>query len=71
MYDGDTIFCLSTGKLDLPQADGFFVVRGTEALNEIGRAAADCTSRAIIRALIEAHTLGQMTALRDLEPRWE
>jgi putative pantetheine hydrolase len=69
MYGGDTIFCLSTGKLDLPQADGFFVARGAEALNEIGRAAADCTSRAIIRAVIEAHSLGTMTALRDLASR--
>jgi L-aminopeptidase/D-esterase-like protein len=69
MYDGDTIFCLSTGRLDLPQADGFFVAKGAEALNEIGRAAADCTSRAIIRAIIEARSLGTMTALRDLVSR--
>jgi putative pantetheine hydrolase len=68
MYDGDTIFCLSTGKRDLPQAEGFFVVKGAEAVNEIGRAAADCTSRAIIRAVIEARSLGTMTALRDLAP---
>jgi putative pantetheine hydrolase len=68
MFDGDTIFCLSTGKRDLPQADGFFVVKGAEAVNEIGRAAADCTSRAIIRAVIEACSLGIMTALRDLAP---
>ncbi|MBI5249806.1 MAG: P1 family peptidase [Desulfomonile tiedjei] len=71
MYDGDAIFCLSTGKVDLPQTDGFFVARGAEALNQIGRAAADCTSRAIIRAVIEARSLGTMIALRDLGPLWE
>jgi L-aminopeptidase/D-esterase-like protein len=68
MFDGDTIFCVSTGKRDLPQAEGFFVVKGAEAINEIGRAAADCTSRAIIRAVLEARSLGTMIAHRDLTP---
>lgn len=68
MYDGDTIFCLSTGKLELPQTEGFFVAPVADAINEIGRAAADCTSRAIIRAVIKAHSIGTMIAFRDLEP---
>jgi L-aminopeptidase/D-esterase-like protein len=68
MFDGDTIFCVATGKRELPDAEGFFVAPKAPALNELGRAAADCMSRAIIRAVLEADTLGEMIAFRDLKP---
>jgi len=69
MFDGDTIFCLATNKKDLPKAPGFFAAPYAVAINEIGRAAADCMSRAIIRAVLAAHSLGGMIAFTDLKDR--
>ena len=69
MFDGDTIFCLSTGRKELPEAEGFFSAPQAPALTEIGRAAADCFSRAVIRGLLGAQSLGNMTAFADLEGR--
>jgi L-aminopeptidase/D-esterase-like protein len=69
MFDGDTIFCVATGNRELPDAEGFFVAPKAPALNELGSAAADSMSRAIIRAVLEADTLGEMIAFRDLEPQ--
>lgn len=69
MFDGDTIFCLGTGKKPLPEAEGFFSAPYAPAINEIGRAAADCVSRAIIHALLHARSLAGMTAFRDLAGR--
>ena len=66
MFDGDTIFCLATGRKPLPETPGFFVAPQAQSLNELGRAAADCLSRAIIRAVLEADSLGKMKAFRDL-----
>lgn len=67
MFDGDTIFCLATNKKDLPLTAGFFAAPQAAAINEIGRAAADCMTRAIIRAVIAAASLGGMTAFADLD----
>jgi L-aminopeptidase/D-esterase-like protein len=69
MFDGDTIFCLATGRKPLPETKGFFAAPQAQSLNELGRAAADCFSRAVIRAVIEADSLGKMTAFRDLPER--
>jgi L-aminopeptidase/D-esterase-like protein len=69
MFDGDTLFCLATGKRDLPDAQGFFAAPKAESLNELGRAGADCMSRAIVRAVLDAETVGEMIAFRDLEIR--
>jgi L-aminopeptidase/D-esterase-like protein len=69
MFDGDTIFCLATGKKKLPDVPGFFVAPQAQSLNELGHAAADCMSRAIIRAILTAESLGGMTAFCDLEDR--
>jgi L-aminopeptidase/D-esterase-like protein len=66
MFDGDTIFCLATGRKPLPETPGFFAAPQAQSLNELGRAAADCLSRAIIRAVLEADSLGKMKAFRDL-----
>lgn len=67
MFDGDTIFCLTTGKIELPETPGIFNAPRAQALNEIGHAAADCMSRAIIHAVLNAHSLAGMTAFCDLE----
>ena len=67
MFDGDTIFCMATGKRKLPESPGFFLSPQAQGINELGHAAADCTSRAIIRGVLGAQTLADMIAFRDLE----
>jgi len=69
MFDGDTIFSLGTGGRALPDTPGFFAAPKAQSLNDVGRAAADCMTRAIIRAVLEAHSIGAITAFRDLPPR--
>ena len=66
MFDGDTIFCLATGKKELPEAPGFFIAPRALALNELGHVAANCMSRAIIHAILNARSLAGMTAFCDL-----
>jgi L-aminopeptidase/D-esterase-like protein len=69
MFDGDTIFCLATGKRELPDTPGFFAAPQAQAINELGRAAADCFCRAVMRGVANATSLGGMTALKDLPGR--
>jgi L-aminopeptidase/D-esterase-like protein len=69
MFDGDTIFCLATGKRPLPDAAGFFAAPKAEALNGLGHAAAECMSRAIVHAVLAARSEAGMTAFCDLEDR--
>jgi L-aminopeptidase/D-esterase-like protein len=66
MFDGDTIFCLATGKRKLPEVPGFFDAPQAQAINDLGHAAADCVTRAIMCAILTAQSLAGMTALRDL-----
>lgn len=67
MFDGDTIFCLATGKKELVEQNGFFLVPQAQALTEIGHAAADCMSRAIIHGILSARSMAGMTAFCDLK----
>ena len=69
MFDGDTIFCLGTGKNELPETPGFFAARHAQAINELGHAAADCMARAVIHGVLSASSMAGMTAFRDLEDR--
>jgi L-aminopeptidase/D-esterase-like protein len=69
MFDGDTIFCVATGRRELPDTPGFFASPKAQALIDVGRAAADCMSRAVIRGILEATTLGERKAFRDLPLR--
>jgi putative pantetheine hydrolase len=69
MFDGDTIFCLATGKKELPATPGFFTAPHAQAINEIGHAAADCMTRAIIHGILSAHSMAGMTAFNDLKDR--
>ncbi len=66
MFDGDTIFCMATGRRELPETPGFFAAPHAEALNELGHTAADCVSRAIIHAVLEAGSMAGFIALADL-----
>jgi L-aminopeptidase/D-esterase-like protein len=69
MFDGDTIFCMATGKKKLPQTTGFFNTAQAQAITDIGQAAANCLSRAIITAVLQAKSMAGMTAFCDLEDR--
>ncbi|MGD8992460.1 MAG: P1 family peptidase [Desulfobacterales bacterium] len=69
MFDGDTIFCMATGKKKLPQTTGFFNVAKAQAISGIGHAAANSLSRAIIMAVLKANSVAGMTAFCDLENR--
>lgn len=69
MFDGDTIFCMATGKMNLPQATGFFSAAQAQAVTDIGHTAANCLSRAIIRAIFTAKSMAGMTAFCDLKNR--
>ena len=55
-------------NISLKDSEGFFSMPVAEALNELGRAGADCMSRAIVRAVLEAHGMGEISAFRDLQP---
>ncbi len=67
MFDGDTVFCMATGRRPLPAAPGFFEGAQAPSISEIGHGAADCTARAIIRAVLTARTMAGMVAFGDLE----
>lgn len=69
MFDGDTIFCLATGRHPLSPSEGFFQAEEAEAVNVLGHAAADCMARAIIHGVLQASTLGGITAFQDLPDR--
>jgi len=68
-FDGDTLFCIGTGKKDLPAAPGFFASPFAAAVSELGRAAADCTARAIIHGIMAAQSTTYAAAFRDLPQR--
>ncbi len=69
LFDGDTIFCLATCKTELPEDPGFFASPQAQALNDLGYAAANCMSRAIISGVLSARSLAGMVAFCDLEDR--
>jgi L-aminopeptidase/D-esterase-like protein len=69
MFDGDTIFCMATGRQKLPETPGFFSVTQAQAISDIGHAAADCMSRAIIKAILTATSIGGIPAFCDLDDR--
>lgn len=67
MFDGDTVFALATGRKPLPEMDG--PAPTGLAMTDLGRAAADCFARAVIRAVLAARTLAGITAFVDLPDR--
>jgi L-aminopeptidase/D-esterase-like protein len=69
MFDGDTIFCLSTCRREMPEAAGFFTSSQAQSLTEIGHAAAECTTRAIIHAVLRARSSAGLAAFCDLPRR--
>ncbi len=69
MFDGDIVFCLSTGMQALPEKAVFFTESQAQAVNDLGHGAADCLSRAIIRGIVDAESAYGLTAFRDLDQR--
>jgi len=67
LFDGDTVFCLATGKRELPATKGVFAGQNAVALNNLGHAATDCLARAIIQAVVSAESLAGMVAFKDLD----
>ena len=72
MFDGDTIFCLSTGEHDLGRQQ---LPRPCAAptpvpalVNTLLAAAADCFALACTRAVVEAESLGGAPSYADLCP---
>lgn len=68
MFDGDTIFVLATGEVDLQGGDTPFGPGRIESLSRIGASAADVLSRAIIHAILSAETVGSFSSYRDKYP---
>jgi L-aminopeptidase/D-esterase-like protein len=69
MFDGDTIFCLATGRKALPKTPGFFSGATARALSEVGDVAADCLARAILRGVLAADSMAGLTAFAELPLR--
>jgi L-aminopeptidase/D-esterase-like protein len=63
MFDGDTLFALATGTHSA-QATPLLV-------SEIGNLAAEVVSRAIVRAVLRAYSLGDVPSVSDLRSRGE
>ena len=61
-YDGDTVFVLSTGKVELEDPRPF-------ALAQAGALAADVLARALGRAVYEADTVGGWQSYRDIHAK--
>lgn len=59
-FDGDTVFALATGTGERRDCDAALV-------SHVGTLAADCLTRAIGRAVVEARSLGGFPAWRDLQ----
>jgi len=69
LFEGDTIFCMATGKRKLPEVPGYYGPVHARAVSDIGHAAADCMSRAIITSVLAATSMAGRTAFCDLKNR--
>ncbi len=71
MFDGDTIFCLSTGERTLAVANSPGLRRADSrpgAVNDLLAAAADCFALACTRAVVEARSISGVPSYGDLCP---
>jgi L-aminopeptidase/D-esterase-like protein len=68
MFDGDTIFGLSTGRRALPEEETRYGRSTHRALSLIGASAADVFARAIVRAVLSAESVSNYKSLRDAYP---
>jgi L-aminopeptidase/D-esterase-like protein len=69
MFDGDAIFTLGTGLLDLDTLKQQAAWGNTAAnVLKLGSAASDAVARAIVRALLSAQGVGSVPSYRDRYP---
>ncbi|CAM4231533.1 L-aminopeptidase/D-esterase [Mycobacterium basiliense] len=68
--DGDTIFALATGALDMPPEPGVPAALSPETglVTAVGVAAADCVARAVVGGVIAAKSLTGILSYRDMLP---
>jgi L-aminopeptidase/D-esterase-like protein len=68
-FDGDTIFALGTGILDLDTLKQKAAWGNTAAnVLQLGSAAADAVSRAIVHAMLAARTVGEVASYHNKYP---
>jgi L-aminopeptidase/D-esterase-like protein len=73
MFDGDTVFALATGARELPSESVSAVPLGAGgsrpvALDRLCATGADVFARAVVRAVLAAHTVAGIPAYRDVWP---
>jgi putative pantetheine hydrolase len=69
MFDGDTVFALGTGALDLETLKQEAAWGNLYAnVNRLGSAAADALARAVVHAMLNAQTVGPVASYRDKFP---
>jgi L-aminopeptidase/D-esterase-like protein len=57
MFDGDVIFCLATGEVE---------IAGPAELSRLGAVAADVFARALVHGVLQAYSVGGLVSYRDL-----
>lgn len=65
MFDGDTIFAISTGELSLEELDKN---QRDRLITQVGVSAADSFARSIVHGLINAESVGDYICHRDAFP---
>lgn len=68
--DGDTVFALATGAVEVPPATGTPAALSPETglLTAVGAAAADCLARAVLGGVLAAESVAGIPAYRDILP---
>jgi putative pantetheine hydrolase len=64
LFDGDTVFGLSTARVE-PSAPAGDALAAAMELTEVYAAAADTLTRAIVHALLAAESIGDVRSYRD------
>jgi len=57
VFDGDVIFCLATGEVE---------IAGPVELSYLGAVAADVFARALVHGVLHAYSVGGLVSYRDL-----
>lgn len=68
MFDGDTMFCIATGRKSLPVEETRYGRSTARALSLVGASAADVVARSIIRAVISAEGATNYRSYTDVFP---
>jgi len=68
--DGDTVFALATGAIEVPPAADTPAALSpeTELLTAVGAAAADCLARAVLVGVLAAESVAGIPTYRGLLP---